>query len=305
MHYSLRLIFEGLCAFVPVRALQQGENSTDLWVLLVNADKPGSKGGRVREIHYPRLIVDSRSVHGLTGFLGLELWWDLSRREVRLQLPDDVKPHPVSFYYTPGLAGKPDGNASDVGWVPRIYDISRRSSYIKRSLIGGSPPEELATRFFLEHGRLSAGDFGQHNEDHVIAQFVPDESGIYKSLPIQVALQIDNLESPVTVVAMNLDADPESVEPEYLELAPAEGEEEEGVIVHVRNSCPDLLLGRSRAPRVMEPVADPDFSWFYELSVSEPVPLHPVPFPIDYRTEALGGEGGGEPVRCTSAWMEK
>ena len=302
MSYSLRIVFEGLCAFVPVTRLQEGENSTNVWVLLVNADEQGLKGGRPREIHYPRLIVDSRNVHGISGFRGLDLWWDLSRREVRLQFQEEVKPHPVSFYYTHGLTGKPDAsNTSDVGWIPRIRDIVERASYIKRDLLGGSPPEELAARFFLEHGLLSPGDFGQHNDDHVIAQFVPDESGIYKSLPIQVALQVDNLERPVIVAAMKLDADPENAEPEYLELAPAE--EGKGIILRVRNLCPDLLLERRR---VTEPVEDPDFSWFYELSVSEPEPLHPIPFPIDYRTEApVGGEGGGEPVRCTCAWMEE
>lgn len=304
MAFTVRVVFEGVLGFVPnepffhsaPRGAQPGKPSTlsvlvpDLrapalagWEDGITRDKPDP---RYRSAHVPVLLVDPLAVRGAHGLSPSSLFVDPASGRLRaayllagvvMTLPE-LGPltfeSAVSRQPLPPSADSPKRRS--LWWLPRMADIAPDSQLAKKELLEANGDQLLlqgvAARIDTRGGHLSVAGFNSGG----------GQSWLYASVrrnPETGALESGNEDRWARAVANRIALEGQSENAAKLSFDLIGGEAElvleptgsnDVVEVIVANIEPEVLFLGESSPFGENPLPDPDFEPFYDLSTAPP-----------------------------------
>ncbi|HKH44784.1 MAG TPA: hypothetical protein VKM72_08980 [Thermoanaerobaculia bacterium] len=304
--YYFRIVFSGLCAFVPDRDLDGKFKPTKMDVLLVDTNHDRAKKLYYKHDyrHLPVLKYDLKDVDcsqntsvGDTFAHGI---WTLSREQLKLEVR---KRGTGSASMPPKPEAKPF--KVDLPLVPRIDKIFPEARELDTGALGASPKLVVA-RFSVDQGEFSHYAVGHYNDEDILVKFVPSKDPspakpvAYK---VQFTLGLASDEE-VVIRSRKFGASPGAPDLRHVVfLPPADGV----VAVEISNLCCGQFMGYGEAYEEV-PERDTDFEYHFMLSknfddLAKKHVRFPISVPVYYRSErplevAETAAGGGETVRC-------
>lgn len=299
MSYTFRVLFSGLCAFVPDKPFDQlNDPPTEVTVLLQNllrpkpltlslTEQPGeSEPPNFLEPHFPLLEFDLSDLHpqshrkpdlsrtdtgkGGCFLFGEEVSFDLNLKKGqkrRLRIPDNPRFQPARQQEEETRFDR-----ESLYWLARL-DKASPGNFVEPSLLtsplslDGEPA--VLTRLKLTHGFLRVSQLS----DKVCEFHPPDPQRPYRQkIATELALDIEGVTGPVVVVGR----DPERME-RRLTLTPVKSP---GLVeIRIQNRELDSLLAIPET--LLPPSEKPDFEVFYHLiaSTANAAPQNPRRFP--------------------------
>ncbi len=301
MSYTLRVLFSGLCAFVPNRPFDDFDTPpTEVTVLLQNLLNPQSLStvvdSGVLEPHYPMVEFDLCDLHpqsprradlertelgkGACMLIGEEISFDMNqkvRKGLRLpgrdRQPDDRQEQATSR------------DEDSLRWLARIDKASPAALLDPKVLTQAlSLKEDTA---ILARLRIDEGFLRVSKRSEKVCEFHPlDPSNPYRQqIALEMALDFESVEGPVVLVGR----DPKGKE-QRLVLSPVKSPQL--LEIRIQNREIGRLLG---VPEELMPVQEvADFEVFYQL-LSEDVlvgqvrrfPKQPVPGGTNVKNPSL------------------
>lgn len=275
MAYTLRVLFSGLCAFVPNKPFDQLDDPpTEVTVLLRNLLRPvpleNSPEGVALDPHYPLVEFDLADLHPLsprkpdlrrddTGrgaclLFGQEISFDLGLpedEERKLTTPSDPERQPAQ-----GDTRSTPNNQDSLYWLAKIKKASPdhfvASRFIDDPLTLEEETEILA-RLKLTHGFLRASKLSDQ-----VCTFEPANGNDHyeQQIATELALDIQGVEGPAVIVLRAPDGSERN-----LMLSPVR---RSGLLeIRIQNREIDDLLGIPKA--LLPPREMSDFQVFYDL----------------------------------------
>ena len=288
MTYNARIVFRGLCQFVPSNNDLQQQQSW-LGVFLVNASKRSGTPGRPLEIHHPYMRFVHSDLAGQEGAPSVKQVMELQRKDVGLFAPYAAESS-ISFNFSP-TPGQDPGNDQVkrmyFNWVPDIESIVTGSGAMLDSCFQSDPRQLVSTRVHLSQGTVRTSDLGRFDGQNLIVQFHPTaKAPVIQAVAVEVALDLHGIVGRFKVRMRDFGG------ANIKELVFRDFAQDELLSIEFGNLCArDLDGDKSDAPY---PLPDFDFGWHYLLSNNfggsvPDIPTIPVPFKFN-----LGGSGGGE-----------
>jgi len=313
MSFNFRVIFSGLCAFVPDRPIAPvgplDEKPTSMRVVMVDArTRTKAVDGGVLEPHFPIAVISTTNLKGRNGILpGTRLEWRLDRKELKFVIQDGT---PKGFDLVQGaLRGAPaPGSIPDPGalpadtplaphdfaWGAHMQEAAPNFARIDpRCFQDAGSMGLVAARVVIDRGELANRAF----DPEMTPRYFFDKTLSGGDLAPRPFANTTSLEikavSGVQLVARDLDG---LQSPEKLTLA---GADNEWVEITVSNMDDGRLPERLPDPDLL-PTEDADFRWFYSLCANRDQlagvlngRLLPVPEPVP--------GGGPGAVQCMHA----
>lgn len=305
MSYTLRLIFEGVCAFVPdkpffTNGLPGQPTSMSVLIPDLRRAQVGATK-RMRDAHFPVLSFELENLVRAksTRFVDLVFREDLAKNEHGLCIlrnevvtVDSIEGRPQNFQFasTVPLGQVPANMAelSSVFWLPRIAEIQPGYEKAMRPL---NPkrfklvPPELIGAVQIDRGFFRCLGFNRDDSgDPRIWRFAKDDDGAgvwNRVVGNRFALELFDLTMPVSLL---LDA--RTIDPQPTQLTFFPRQNESLVEVEVSNLEPEQIFADSGLH--IEASPDPDFEEFYGRISSNRNPTPPVIPNLKRRQSGLG-----------------
>lgn len=312
MSYTFRVIFEGVCAFVPRKPFFEDAESTaelpPLTVLLpdLRGALPVSEAGglyRLRPSHFPLLKFDPKNLAARTTRKVDLVCRDfvepreqalmfLKREQIRFKIKARNARHFTYANCRPCNEHRPDpfnkAEMESLWWLPRIAELDRRRARVRPDLLPNryqAFPDDLIARLEIQGGHLKTFDFNRDLKgDPQVWRFAlpnDDYSDGHWNRPIgnRLALEFYDVEGPVRLKMRRL---ANEVYEETLELAHPPGGARPVLEIEICNREPEVLFTREEE-QAQAILPDADFEEFYfkcsadlgpAKSPSGPVPHH-------------------------------
>jgi hypothetical protein len=303
--YKFRVIFSGLCGFVPRGNKGEESDPKRVDVLLAKTSDGAPDASSFSE--YQELsphvamvqfvagnlvgVDDTVTAKGIWRLTGEDVNFRLIsvngvdgrdlNRGVSMKLDGRREGHRSPFEDTknitdPGARGRDLKNqTADFSWLPEMEKvIGGKNAAVNPACFSDNPSGFVVARFRLEEGVLISKDLGVYRGSPIVAQFVPafeNDSEYSQALAHRVALEADIDDSfNVVFEAKNFKGDTTcSIVLKPGNIVNQEGVVERGIELEVSNLCCGnaLLEGDSRPEETSTPAPsiDHDFSYMYEL----------------------------------------
>jgi hypothetical protein len=287
MPYDVKIVFSGLCAYVPNKALGVAADPPTRMRLVMPDLRVARKVG-VHQVarHLPVLAIDSGFLAGGAGAAtGSKAVLPIARREISF-----------AFQSAAGIALSIDqsgpGTDTDFNRGPAMADGAVQHATIDAACLAPQPPTEVAARVQIDAGHLAA-----HQPIRDPFYFRDDKQRLSEVKPRahEISLHFRQV-TDFEIRSCNLD-DSASVATPWLRVVAAAGSTAE---LEIGNVCDgDLMLyWKLKAPEP-ESLDDVDFAAYYLLSANAAT-IHPEDFPPILTEQA----GGGKTARCHDAIFE-
>ena len=313
MAYQLRLMLEGLCAFLPSGKI--GEDQID-WVSALMVHTGQATGSALRR-HHPLIQFDLRDLAGQdTAILeDIVVRWPLNEEDIFLEFenPPAAKFEIAAGLREPGQERPREENspdADDFTWVPSLQEafppdeVERMTGQridvgdVADSCLTEHPPFVIL-RLHANRGRLATDRLVKVHDRISVSQFLPSEASqpLRQALASRVVLVVDDVEGKVILRMRRF----RSGEWRKIELG-GDGRTEP-LRVHVTHLCDDM-------PSEEELLRDHDFEMHYRFSLPPEVADTkglPAPATVRYHVPLSGEDrdpgGGGDFRRCGEAQL--
>jgi len=263
MAFNVRVIFSGLCAYVPNRELGVLEAPpTKMMVLMVDAreSRKALDEKNLLQPHFPIIFLRGHQVAGVKGLPPrTNLGWRIDRKQVEIAIPEKAL-GANKFSVLQSLRDE-DGLPSDdrdFSFGADLRTIVPGFAEIDRDVFEGRRSRGLvAARVLLDKGKFSTFDLGDSN-----FQF-PGTEFIERRLSNRTLLELQDLDE-LTIIATDLDDRTR----EEVSLRPSARETVDIFVGNFCAGCMPMLLHvdeETAKQNQHEIVADDDFRWFYEL----------------------------------------
>jgi hypothetical protein len=308
MGYSLRVTFEGLCAFLPSEEIRPFEPLEQISVFMVDTRKLQP----LRRLHKP--IVEFRLVDLVIE--GENKWdpdakvrWRLEDMDLFIKIPEVEHPEIIVDCGAQGEEPR-EGEESDFNWVPRLVNALPPAEASRRRLLyhggkvdsiclGTDPSDFVAARIHLEHGNLLVDELVRTQNRVTVSQFVPSEepAPLRQALSLRVALDVEEVNETVFMRAKRFEED------EWIEFELKLGPGADRLQIDFKNLCDDAEGNFSEWGR------DDDFELFYRLAGAgeDPGKIVGLPAPVSVRhppsRTPVAGDGGATFKRCTEVQL--
>ncbi len=311
MSYTFRVIFEGICAYVPDRPFFVQEangkwkagSPTSVQVLIPDLTgripRPGTQPlaiaphfltlrARVRDLQ-PETDRHYRLTYRQPGSLDEMALFRVDGEEMKIEL--DRSSNGDAFSFANWVPKRPQElpdlrsvlMTSSLYWLPRLEEIAPHFDQVDADLLAPNPfPQSLAGRVAIEGGTLRVAGFNrERNGRPRVWRFADPASsqdpGVWnRAIGNRLALEFFDVEGPVRIV---LEAPGGAAKQLVLAPPPGTGGDVESIVSNVE---PESLF----VPEAPLRGFDPDFDVFYDLGLapkvypSKPRPtIRPVPNP--------------------------
>jgi hypothetical protein len=299
MPYTLRIVFSGLCCFVPDERFDSGKPVKDVKVLLRNLFKPIIfRNGEVMAIHVPRIEVDPKN-HRQSSTRRIDFSQDPGTDKERYHCVlrfEDVHfapggatsdTGPVFDAKPPAVPDRPtEDELKSLYWLADIRDSIGAGATLKPAVVGNirpdqTPPPLVAGRVSITSGNLEVDDF-QDGSWH----FDPQKPA--KLLARSIVLQFPGVTGDSEILCRRFLSARET----KIVVGPVTADPTEVVEVEIKNAeIPRFIeyLGDQRV--VLE---DHDYEGYFDLF--EPKGRPPLHIPTQ-ANETVIGPGGCTPVQ--------
>jgi hypothetical protein len=313
MSFHFRVVFTGLCAYVPNRPIDPvglvKDKPTRVQVIMVDAREPRTAVDSSKlPPHFPIAYIEAENLAASNGVpSGTRLEWLLDRRELTFELADGKPTHfdlvqGALVAPTPLIPGKPTAPvpraATDFGWGAHMEAHAPDFAQIDPLCFQDAGSKGLvATRVVLTQGRLTNFAFDPNSTfyffDASLGGPGNKEDRPYSN---KVALEVRDV-TGVKLVARDLDGKRPT---ERLDLTGPAGD---WTTITVANLCDGRTPERNPLT-TQEPKDDDDFRWFYELCENRQnlaAALNGASLPIPRIAPGHGGPGAVQCMRATFA----
>jgi len=286
MAYDVKIVFSGLCAYVPNKALgAPADPPTRMRLVMPDLRVARTVGVHKVARHLPVLAIDPGFLAGGAGAAtGSMAVLPIARRE-------------ISFAFTSAAAialtiDQQEGTSTDFNRGPAMAEAAVEHANIDAACLAPQPPGVVAARVQIDAGQLAAHQpkpdgFYFRNETQILSEVRPRAHEI--SLHFS---QVNDFE----IRSRDLD-DAASAATPWLRLAAAH---DAAVEFEIGNLCDGDLMPYWKLPAPdVDSLDDVDFAAYYLLS-AEAATIQPADFP-PILTEAAGG---GKTARCHDAIFE-
>jgi hypothetical protein len=295
MAFNVRVIFSGLCAYVPNSPLGDSEASpTKMMVVMVDARKSKMSLDEENKLqpHFPIIFLRGHQVPGVQGLPPrTDLGWRIDRKQIKIVIPEEaLDANKFSVFQREKDEDGLLTHDKDFSFGADLQTIVPGFSEIDPKVFEDQGSKDLvAARILLDKGALSTFDLGDSNWKFPGTDFTA------RRLSNRSLLELKDLKA-LTLVATDLDGGAS----EEVSLQPSKQETVEIFIGNFCTGCMPMLLHVDEATAIQlqhEIVPDDDFRWFYELS-REREGLKGLDLPIPTPDE--GGKGN-EAAKCMQA----
>lgn len=216
MSYTFRVLFSGLCAFVPNKPFEQEDGPPlEVTVLLQNLLRPaslvGSPDGDALDPHFPSLEFDLADLHPLSPrkpdlrredngkgaclLFGEDISFDLALPEGverKLSIPATKQPETDLKQSTPE-------NQDSLFWLARL-EKAAPDQFVDPKLLDGpllGGEKLVLARLKLDHGFLRVSRLSER-----VCSFIPVDGvePYEQQIATELALDIDGVEGPTSIV---------------------------------------------------------------------------------------------------------
>lgn len=298
MGWTFRMVFEGVCAFVPDTPLYEKKGSTfepapqppkKMTVLLPDlrqAKRATATVDAVRPAHFPLMLLrldDWRE--GSDRFLDLQVRvpdegidkgvFVLQGDSINLEKPAESRERKLAFRVKQGIGKVPEAHEQDsLWWVPRFDEITESSGQFPARLeprAGDPLAEELAGAITLEFGQVTTAGFnlpGEGATRPTVWTFRPPgetTGGRWnRAVGNRIVVEVNDLTAPIRLRFLQVVEGHHITS--YATFAPPPGSRREAVEVLVANVELEKLFEHHSLFGAPPPSAqDPDFEAFYDL----------------------------------------
>jgi hypothetical protein len=326
MAFTFRIIFSGLCAFIPDEPFGGHRPPRSMLVLLPNALEPRllkpPEGDNQSETekkpvilppHFPLLLAQSKylqaSQHPQDSFIkeknGRLVVVPLVKEDISIW-PDGREPRLGGLHLIDGHITDPHHPSPEeeeyLFWLTKVDDILGGGQHrIHPRLLGplGPDEKEVVARLRLGIGRLRV-----HKLSKTPWQYLPlgvpiKDPGAGKRVATELSFEFE-AEEKVKLVFRSFG----SSTPLKLIFAPAPNEPNEDVEIEVRNLEPDRFLEMPAGVLNPAPEVDPDFSIYYDL-LDGYSDGYGYPRPVPRRVPPASGPIAGDGKPCSPLGMNQ
>lgn len=291
MAFDFRIVFSGICAFVPgpdgsfddlTKKTGFFDSVTVVLPDMLNAQ--ALPGGDVRDGHLPTLELDRR--HGWRGDRDADLVapkradkqdiYFLNRERLSFEFeggtPDRIEVHNFKDRPSEGHTAPGQDEEEFFWWVPKMEKVVRGSGKLKKTLLA-KEQEEVKAVVEVKQGRLSVPPGSISTNEVTFLPIDGQGEGLRQKIAFRVALDVKQVTSVKIVFQAQLPDETEVTR--TLSLAGAAGLVE----IAVKNREVDDLLG-VKSKKTSR--GDVDFHAYYDLSSSNGAPPQRlVPFNVE------------------------
>lgn len=291
MPYTLRIVFSGLCAFVPDKPFDPADPPTEVVALLRNLFKPiVFSNGDVMAVHIPRVEVEPKNYRS-TSTRPIDFVQDpgtSQERDVFVCRFEDIKFAPEGVLPSPGTLTvnavrpvdennpTPDEKRS-LYWLADFRDSAGANARIKTMLLGDIIPDDgplVSCRVFISSGELQS----QQLQDGL---WIFDPRLQPKKLTRSIALEFKGLSRDSEIVFREFDQTQET----KIAVGPPASSPTEDVVIEIKNAEVDRFLEFPGERVVQE---DYDYEAYFDLCTLTGAPLY-VPKEATNTVIGLGG----------------
>lgn len=297
MGWTFRMVFDGVCAFVPDTPLYEKNDSTfepvkeppkKLTVLLPDlgqAKRSEADSAAIRPAHFALMLFRMEDWRPESDrFLDLQVRvpdggvdkgvFVLRGDAISLERPAGHH-RTLSFETTKGAGATPrDDERRSLWWVPRFGEVGTRDGRFPSRLqpVQGQPlPSELAGAMTLDFGRVSTGGFNfpaESTTQPTVWSFRSagmTSGGTWnRAVGNRIVVEINDLTAPLRLNFLQIQGGHEL--PSVATFSPPPGSRRSVVEVLVANAELEKLFERHNLFGAPAPSAqDPDFEAFYDL----------------------------------------
>jgi hypothetical protein len=286
MSYTFRIVFAGLCAFVPDRSFDANPGPSSVTVLLPNLLTPFPLSNKILTPHYPTLefnlahrqpgsreptLVRPNQALGDKGLCFL-LWEELKISAQSLGAAAQI--HLVNGHNASDATRATSADEHSVWWMAKMDKAAHGAGLVRRDLQPPRTPKrsEIVTRLKLSGGVLSSWELVGD-----VCTFEP-QSTYKQEIAREIAWELNGITGPVEIACSSFGVNPGTSK---LILEPPAGT---GVEIVIRNLEIDAFLfpeyQLERGTRAS------DFEVYYKLcsgfnGAALPVPVLPTAPPPD------------------------
>ena len=287
MPYDVKIVFSGLCAYVPNKPLGVAADPPTRMRLVMPDLRVAKKVG-VHQVarHLPVLAIDPGFLAGGAGAAtGSMAVLPIARREISF-----------AFKRAAGLGLSIDqsgpGTDTDFNRGPAMRDAATQHARIDGACLAPKPPAAVGARVQVDAGHLAAH---QPNKDLFYFRDEKQRLSEVKARAHEISLHFHQV-TDFEIRSRDLDAAASGATP-WLRVAAAAGATAE---LEIGNLCDgDLALYWKLPAPEAESLDDVDFAAYYLLSANA-ASIHPEDFPPILTEQA----GGGKTARCHDAIFE-
>ena len=296
MSYTFRLIFEGVCAFVPDAPFFIGDKPqqpSKMSVLIPDLRRAAERTTGMRDAHFPAIIFNLENLDRLNSdrFVDLIFREDNSQKECGLCVlrkevikVDSTAGRPEKFQFASTVPNPPSNfprtvaEAMSVYWLPPIVELHQNGTELAASDLDPDRftlfPPQLIGAVQVCRGFFRCVNFNREESgDPIIWRFAglndPGQGKWNRVIGNRWAVEIYDLNDPIT-----LTLEGRAIDPQTTQLTFSPKLNEALVEVEISNLEPDQIFADSGLDIVGSP--DPDFEEFYHQISSQNAPSNPL-----------------------------
>jgi hypothetical protein len=302
MPYTLRIVFSGLCCFVPDKLFDSRDPVEEVTVLLRNLFKPiAFSNGDVMSVHIPRIEIDPKN-HRSSSTRRIDFSQDPGTNQERYHCVlrfEDVwlapggtvaNGGPTFNVAAPANPDSPtDAELKSLHWLADIQDSVGAGAKVHAMLLDDIlpdqfPPPLVAGRIHITSGALQTDELQD-------GSWLFDPTRDPKRLARSIVLQFEGVEGDSEIQCRRFLGDRTT----QITVGPVTEDPAEIVEVEIKNAELDRLIEYLGDQRVV--MVDYDYEGYYDLfQLPASPPLH---LPTQANNTVIG-PGGCTPVRGTT-----
>ncbi|HYU34265.1 MAG TPA: hypothetical protein VEW48_19090 [Thermoanaerobaculia bacterium] len=257
MAFNVRVVFSGLCAYVPNRELGVLKDPpTKMMVVMVDARQPKTARDEVNLMrpHFPMVFLKGNQIEGVGALpANTDIAWRIDRKQIEIVIPErSPETNRFEVFQAPRQPNPPFlSDFRDFSWGADMRMINPDLADIDPLVFEDLGSRGIiSARVLLDKGKLSTVGIAQFNFEF------PGSSFQRRQLSNRTALDFREVDE-FALRARDLDGGG----PIEVSLRPQDREQVE---VNIGNYCDGCMPQRVHFEDDLVP--DDDFRWFYELS---------------------------------------